>query len=38
MKWIMMGIGIIALLVLLFIFVGIVIIYEIDREEYPDEK
>lgn len=37
MKWVMLAIGIIATLILLVIFIGIVVIYEIDKEETPDE-
>ena len=37
MKWVMLTIGIIAILILLVIFIGVVIIYEIDKEESNDE-
>lgn len=37
MKWVMLTIGIIAILILLVIFIGIVVIYEIDKEESTDE-
>ena len=37
MKWVMLTIGIIAILILLVIFIGVVVIYEIDKEESNDE-
>lgn len=37
MKWVMLTIGIIAILILLVIFIGIAVIYEIDKEESKDE-
>lgn len=37
MKWVMLTIGIVAILILLVIFIGVVVIYEIDKEESNDE-